>query len=119
MKRLFSVLAIGVAVAMSIAFTSDSNKVVDNESRAIAVARAAVNAECGNTALTQVSVQENFICNEIGTVGNFNRTITFYRPTPCANPTQPCIQVIQVIGSATVGCNYEVLDVTCGGASTF
>lgn len=116
MKKVFSILAIGAVVAIASAFTSNNTSVeVNDEQRAIAAARAAVNSECGNTALTQVQVQENFICNDIdGGFGNMNRTITFYRPTPCPNPNEPCIQVIQVIGSATVDCLFNVTDVTCG-----
>ena len=118
MKKLFSVLAIGAAVAMSLAFTNDSNNVVNDENRAIAVAKNALVTSCSNTqGNLQASVSENYNCNIFDGVG-INRTVTFYR-TPNCPPNQICIQVIEVVGQVVVDCDFSVASVSCGTASTF
>jgi hypothetical protein len=104
-----------VAVAL---FAFASNAQSNNEQKAVSAARAAVNQACGENAGNQYSVTENFICNNIdGNFGNFNRTVTFYKTTSCP-PNQVCIQLVTVIGSAVVDCDYNVVSVTCGGAVT-
>ncbi len=119
MKKVFSILAIGAVVTIASAFTSKTETVQNSdEKRAIAVARAAVSQECGNTGNANAVVEENFICNDIGGgFGNMNRTVTFYRVSPCP-PNQVCIQIVEVVGSAVVDCLFNVVEVTCGGAVT-
>jgi hypothetical protein len=115
MKKLFSVLALGAIVFASSAFNTSNN---NDEKRAIAVAKAAVSQECDNVGNATASVTENFICNSIdGGFGNMNRTVTFYRVSQCP-PNQVCIQIVEVVGSAIVDCEFNVVEVTCGGAVT-
>ncbi|MFP5471869.1 MAG: hypothetical protein ACLGGV_09765 [Bacteroidia bacterium] len=102
-------------VTVSSAFTSAND---NDEKRAIAVAKAAVSQECGAVGDANAAVEENFICNDIdGGFGNMNRTITFYRVSPCP-PNQVCIQIVEVVGSAVVDCEFNVTSVTCGEAVT-
>ena len=117
MKKVLSILAVGAMFTIASAFTSTTTQDND-EKRAIAVARAAVSQECGNTGNATASVTENFICNSIdGGFGNMNRTVTFYRVSPCP-PNQVCIQIVEVVGSAIVDCEFNVVEVTFGGAVT-
>ena len=112
MKKVFSILALGVVFAVSSAFTSAND---NDEKRAIAAAKAAISQECGPVGDASASVQENFICNDIdGGFGNMNRTITFYSVSPCP-PNQVCTQLVEVIGSAVVDCEFNVTQVVCGG----
>lgn len=90
----------------------------NNENKAVAAARQAVTQNCGSTGNTTYTITENFICNSIdGGFGNMNRTVTFYR-TPNCPPNQFCIQIVEVVGSATVDCNNNVTEVSCGGLVT-
>lgn len=119
MKKVFSIFAIGAVVAIASAFTSNTSVEVNDEQRAIAVAKAAITQECGtNTGNADVNVQENFICNDIdGGFGNMNRTITFTRPVQCP-PNQICIQIVEIIGSVVVDCEFNAVEVVCGGLIT-
>jgi hypothetical protein len=115
MKKLFSVLALGAIVFASSAFNTSNN---NDEKRAIAAAKAAISQECGPVGNANASVTENFICNSIdGGFGNMNRTITFYKVSQCP-PNEICIQLVEVVGSAVVDCEFNVTQVTCGGEVT-
>lgn len=115
MKKLFPFLVSAFIFAVATAFTTSDNT---DEQRAIAVAKAAVTKQCGSLGNVTASITENFICNSIdGGFGNMNRTVTFYRVSQCP-PNQVCIQIVEVVGSAVVDCEFKATQVTCGGAVT-
>jgi len=45
--------------------------------------------------------------------GGFVKRVIFYQRPNCP-PLQPCIQIIHYVGSVTLDCNNNVIDVNCG-----
>ena len=106
MKKVVSLFA--MVLVLGTASFAQSN----GENQAKAKARVAAKACISNFSNVLITVTDNFICNDIGNVGNMDRTVTFYNQTPC-NGNVPCTQSITPLARVEIGCDGNVKSVSC------
>lgn len=89
---------------------------VENASgNGIGAAMSAIRSSCpnatGNLSYTETVVSSCF-------AGGFITNVNFYK-TPNCPPNQICPAVIEIIGTVTVDCEGNVMNVSCGGGGGF
>lgn len=110
MKTLFFLAALMIS-AVSFAGNEEPTPVkVEANDPVIGAAMAAIRNTCPNAT---GDLQYNVTIVSSCFVDGFITKVNFYKVPNCP-PNQPCIQVIETVGSVTLGCNNEVIEVTCG-----
>ena len=112
MKTVFFLAALMLS-AVSFAGNGTEDQVVTTSEQAgdagIGRAIAAIRSSCGVTGDLEYNVTTESICF----VDGFIRKVNFYQVPNCP-PNQPCIQVIFLIGTVTLDCEDNVINVECG-----
>ena len=80
-------------------------------SNGIGAAMSAIRTSCPN-ATGKLQYNETVVSSCFA--GGFITQYNFYK-TPNCPPNQPCIQIIELIGSVTVDCEGNVIGVNCTG----
>ena len=107
-----SVLAAFVAVFAFAQTANNATTKTTNENQLIAIAKQALKSSCNDTGgKLQASVNVISACF----AGGFITEVTFYRKPNCP-PNQVCIQVIETVGTVQLGCDNQVIGVSCGSA---
>jgi len=105
MKKSFAIIGALFLMMLSLDVLAQSN-----EQAAAGKGAAALRRECGPEAGPfRYEVVSATPCPNGGT----SYVIFYYQPTPCSPRPQPCIQVIQPIGTAVVDCEGNTT-VQCG-----
>ena len=86
--------------------------VENSNGNGIGAAMSAIRSSCPN-ATGQLQYTQTVISSCFN--GGFITQVNFYK-TPNCPPNQPCIQVIEVIGSVMLDCDGNVISVNCSGA---
>lgn len=122
MKKFFFTLALVLMASASFAAVTSggngeepkeeatSNYPTDQALAGLAVA--ALQQQCGNQH-TGWQWQTNVTTISACFAGGFIKQVFVYA-TPNCPPNQPCIQVIQLVGTVQFGCDGDVLSVNCG-----
>lgn len=99
-----------LSIVMLVLFGSMSTFAQNNDNAIIGIAKGALASNCPDTGgELSASVSITGIC----TVEGFLKKVVFYRVPNCP-PPQVCIQAIQTVGSVTLDCDNNVIDVHCG-----
>ena len=106
MKKVITLLAMTIVLG-TISFAQSNG-----QNQALGKARGAAKDCLKGYQNIKSSVTDNFICNDIGNVGNMNRTIFFYSEPPCPG-NDPCPYRIAALATVVIGCDGNVESVTC------
>lgn len=110
MKKLVTLIVLAV-LTVSVSFATENGKAKGNQ---VAIAKAAIKSCPNSNGQLQSSVEVVSACFYQG----FITKVTFYKKPNCPG-NKPCIQVIETVGTVTLGCDNEVIDVTCGSGSIY
>lgn len=110
MKKLFFALALACTSLTSFASNETPTEVKGNDP-VVQTATAAIKKACPNA-----NGKLNYSVNVVSScfAGGFITEVSFWK-TPNCPPNQPCIQIVEMVGTVTIGCDGEVIGITCDG----
>jgi hypothetical protein len=106
--RILLIVTLLASFTLLSSFTTENSSQENNNM--VAIARKAIKQNCPNS---QGNLQYNVRTVSACFADGFITEVTFYKKPQCP-PNQYCIQVIQAVGTVTLGCDNSVISVNCG-----